>query len=885
MLWNEREAIQRAAQTPATGLPVGMGMEALTAGFNFTRAEETSTSLQRALWEEFDSYLDTVEQRTGKRVGNPIGIDRIGAAQKALTPGQGPAAPPSLGAQLGTTMQDFEKQIGELRAKTSDLPAPPSSPELLDRITARLGSSREWYQDLSSRMTSGGGFAAWLGGVGGAMTDPVVAGTAPAGAAAFGVRGIVSGLLVEAGVGAASQALIEPGIHQTKEAIKSPYSVTQSVENILASAVGGAALPLAGTLLHAGGSAAVRRLGRLFPDRTAVSDIPEITPGIPPGIPGATAAPETAVPTDAVTADELAGLTAEGEGIDRAMAALESARPATEPPPDDRIRREIGTYGQRSENDLAQIAANHLASGRPEGVAAINAAAVEMEARGFDRRTIAASILNRIPNSDETTAKALRDAMEGVGGVVDVKASAVDVAQPESRRIVRPATDTERSALAAVERDAMVEESSPLAPDDLPAHVARVENDAAVLRDNGTLMGEALPPDEASGAARRLAPPIDPVRAAEVERASTLDDATRAEIAEQSGIRAYHGSPHAPFSRFSSEFIGTGEGAQAFGYGHYFAESDRVGKGYQDQLSSDGKIDTTLWAVQESGAKTPQEAADWIDEYLADAEAGRLNFEVSDKDKTELVHARDRLRKGFMPVEGGTLYTVDLAVSRSELLDWDKPLSEQPPKVREALEALGLKRWRPEPTSDLDRSMQRSLEPTMDRGHVYYAQMVKQSGGETAASEALRAAGIRGIQYLDAGSRAGAEGTRNLVIFDDSAIHIREVNGNPVEAAKALAEFNGSDAEAAILEADVERALGAKAPPEPAEGAPKPAEPPKPVLDPELASKPIPVAETADGGVETRTAGQLLDELDSDQKALDAMGQCAAPIAVPGAKK
>ena len=46
------------------------------------------------------------------------------------------------------------------------------------------------------------------------------------------------------------------------------------------------------------------------------------------------------------------------------------------------------------------------------------------------------------------------------------------------------------------------------------------------------------------------------------------------------GIVAYHGSPHS-FDRFDTSKIGTGEGAQAYGHGLYFAE----GEGIARQLS------------------------------------------------------------------------------------------------------------------------------------------------------------------------------------------------------------------------------------------------------------------------------------------------------------
>ena len=50
------------------------------------------------------------------------------------------------------------------------------------------------------------------------------------------------------------------------------------------------------------------------------------------------------------------------------------------------------------------------------------------------------------------------------------------------------------------------------------------------------------------------------------------------------GITAYHGSPH-DFDKFSLDKIGTGEGAQAYGHGLYFAENEGVAKSYRDSLA------------------------------------------------------------------------------------------------------------------------------------------------------------------------------------------------------------------------------------------------------------------------------------------------------------
>mgnify|MGYP000217934532 CR=1 FL=1 len=73
-------------------------------------------------------------------------------------------------------------------------------------------------------------------------------------------------------------------------------------------------------------------------------------------------------------------------------------------------------------------------------------------------------------------------------------------------------------------------------------------------------------------------------------------------------IEAWHGSPH-KFDKFSMDNIGTGEGAQAYGHGLYFADSEDVAKGYRDDLAAtlsqqhtlDGE-DIPAWIVEEVDA-------------------------------------------------------------------------------------------------------------------------------------------------------------------------------------------------------------------------------------------------------------------------------------------
>ena len=119
--------------------------------------------------------------------------------------------------------------------------------------------------------------------------------------------------------------------------------------------------------------------------------------------------------------------------------------------------------------------------------------------------------------------------------------------------------------------------------------------------------------------------------------------------------------------------------------------------------------------------------------------------------------------------KSGALYNVELDVEHSDLLDWDKPLSQQSEKVQKALKDMGFKPPKgpfPGYTAEGKRNME------LTGAQVY--KMLANTDAE--ASAALHEAGIPGIRYLDAGSRAAGEGSRNVVIFP-GAEHKIEIKG------------------------------------------------------------------------------------------------------------
>ena len=160
-----------------------------------------------------------------------------------------------------------------------------------------------------------------------------------------------------------------------------------------------------------------------------------------------------------------------------------------------------------------------------------------------------------------------------------------------------------------------------------------------------------------------------------------------------SPLTVFHGSPH-KFSKFDASKIGTGEGAQAYGHGIYLAESPAVADSYRSALSSsrtkfDGKPLSALNMLE-------RDAADYVTTYGGKQQAldvlnSKLNAASKFDDLDYLAKVRDRLINANVSVEKGAFYKADLPDEEiAKMLDWDKPLSQQPKAVQDALNNSGL---------------------------------------------------------------------------------------------------------------------------------------------------------------------------------------------------
>jgi hypothetical protein len=285
------------------------------------------------------------------------------------------------------------------------------------------------------------------------------------------------------------------------------------------------------------------------------------------------------------------------------------------------------------------------------------------------------------------------------------------------------------------------------------------------------------------------------------------------------GITAFHGTPHNILGKFDISKVGTGEGAQAYGHGMYFAENPEVATQYQKALS-------TPFKEKGSASQLLDMANGNYDEALKLAQRNKNIAEIHSGKAEHIESANKTLdilnkMKNGEKLEFGNLYKVDIPDAQvPKMLDWDKPLKDQPKDVQDALAKydpyLYSKNGDDYDPMETGQSIYQRIATTLAYGKPDVANVYKES------SDVLNSLGIKGIRYLDEGSRSKpysvaistkkglyaenefitkeqaeqyikekqAEGfktelkeigTSNFVVFDPTDVKILERNSQPVE--------------------------------------------------------------------------------------------------------
>jgi len=285
-----------------------------------------------------------------------------------------------------------------------------------------------------------------------------------------------------------------------------------------------------------------------------------------------------------------------------------------------------------------------------------------------------------------------------------------------------------------------------------------------------------------------LAPLARPVGRAVGEQAYRMTEDMLQRQGLMPSITAYHGTPYNIKGGFDISKVGTGEGAQSYGHGMYYAENPSVAESYRKQLSNFEEPFIKFGKNKITGSEMTDldlEALKYLERGKRDAgqfphntvyyakQAAKDNPEVLQK----LNEFGNDVNFGYEK-NRGNLYKVDIPDKDiPNMLDWDKPLSKQPKEVQDALK--GIESRFPEiPDFNLRNWM--DTDPLASTWHNVLARDLGLEQKEIASI--LKENGIKGIKYADELSRGKDKGTSNFVVFEPKDVKILEKNSQKVES-------------------------------------------------------------------------------------------------------
>lgn len=184
---------------------------------------------------------------------------------------------------------------------------------------------------------------------------------------------------------------------------------------------------------------------------------------------------------------------------------------------------------------------------------------------------------------------------------------------------------------------------------------------------------------------------------------------------------AYHGTPHEIQGGFDMAKIGTGEGAQAYGHGIYFAENPSVANAYKTNL-----VKEPTFTEVKTGKVIAKDSPEYADVVERQARMERNGY-GADFDKKYKVNE-------------GNLYKVDVPDEHiATMMNWDEPFSKQPKLVQDAF--LNILKHNP------DLPLEFLIKGDATGGSLIQAMDKKK------ATDLLLQQNVKGIKYLDEGSR------------------------------------------------------------------------------------------------------------------------------------
>lgn len=275
-------------------------------------------------------------------------------------------------------------------------------------------------------------------------------------------------------------------------------------------------------------------------------------------------------------------------------------------------------------------------------------------------------------------------------------------------------------------------------------------------------------------------------------------------------LRTYHGS-QASFDKFDHSFMGSGEGAQAYGWGTYVSEVEGIAKAYAKQNNRrhqnkeveylyDGKLISSyennslyqrIFNLMEKDGMTAQNAINY-DLYRAKQDLKKAEMEVKENPQTswfndiaievnksdiEQLQKLDANKFKIAKIDiSRNLYSVDIPDDTGDnYIGWDEPIT---PKMLEAkrrvMEEDGYTMYDSDRNYDYFEKTENGKYQywqlwNRQKGNGLYSELSKVLHSDKLASLALSKAGFVGVKVIAQRSTGGnKEGKMNYVIFDEN---------------------------------------------------------------------------------------------------------------------
>jgi hypothetical protein len=241
-------------------------------------------------------------------------------------------------------------------------------------------------------------------------------------------------------------------------------------------------------------------------------------------------------------------------------------------------------------------------------------------------------------------------------------------------------------------------------------------------------------------------------------------------------VEVYHGSPF-KFNKFELSKIGTGEGAQAFGWGLYFTDLESIAKDYARKIQIQGVLNKNIPVFADVAIKEEMSLdKDVLIKNLTSKINDGIHNSVTVQKAIDFLVASTQsdLNKLLVGNKNRNLYKVSLhkgkTPSEYTWLEWDKEVSlTDVIKINKAIEEKGFD----------------GRVSTAIKGKELYSELVKIFGDEykvewgKQASLFLLENGIDGIKYpaesIARGATSGNARGFNYVVFNENAISIEDI--------------------------------------------------------------------------------------------------------------